>query len=62
VSTQLQLTDISSEGSTLNVHRSEGYGILIIFIQGGASSQRWVDKKNAVKRRAIDRTKVANKG
>jgi hypothetical protein len=35
VSTQLQLTDISSEGSTLNVHRSEGCGILIIFIRGG---------------------------
>jgi hypothetical protein len=34
---------------------------LITFIREKASSQRYVDPNDAVKRRAIDRTEVANK-
>jgi len=51
----------TSQESILNVYPSEGFGILINFIWEKASSQRWMDPKNAVKRRAIDRTEAENK-
>ena len=50
----------TSQRSVLNVYPSEGFGFLIIFIWEKASSQRWVDPKNAVKRSAIDRTEAEN--
>jgi len=51
----------TSQGNILNVYPSEDFGILIIFTWKKASSQRWVDSKDAVKRRAIDRTGAENK-
>jgi hypothetical protein len=51
----------TSQGSVLIVYPSEGFVILIIFILDKVSSQRWVDPKKAVKRKATDSTKAKNK-